>query len=95
MTRGIYVDQLAQWSGLFPSKQLHVLRTEDLYQEPEATLRKVFDSLDLPYNAPAKFRKINTTPYNPMDPKLRRGLEEYFAPHNARLAEFLGTDLFW
>jgi hypothetical protein len=95
MTRGIYVDQLARWSDLFPSKQLHVLRTEDLYQEPEATLRKVFDTLDLPYNAPAKFRKINTTPYNPMDPKLRRGLEEYFAPHNARLAEFLGTDLFW
>jgi hypothetical protein len=30
-----------------------------------------------------------------MDPMLRRELEEYFAPHNARLAEFLDTGLFW
>jgi len=93
--RGIYVDQLSSWSDLFPSRQLHVLKTEDLYQEPEATLRKVFATLDLPYHPPARFRKINTAPYDPMDPKLRRELEEYFAPHNARLAEFLGADLLW
>ncbi len=93
--RGIYVDQLTQWVDVIPREQLLVLRTEDLYQEPEATLRQAFGALGLPYHAPAKFRKINTAPYDPLEPHVRRKLEEYFAPHNARLAEFLGTDPLW
>lgn len=93
--RGVYVDQLASWAEVFPSQQLLVLRSEDLYQDPEATLRKAFGSMDLPYHAPARFRKINTAPYDPMEPRVRHKLEEYFAPHNARLAEFLGSDPLW
>ena len=43
----------------------------------------------------AKFRKINTAPYDPLQPHVRRKLEDHFAAHNARLAEFLGTDPLW
>jgi len=93
--RGVYVDQLAKWADVFPGKQLLVLRTEDLHADPEATLRKAFDALDLPYHAPSQFRKINTAPYDPLEPHVRRKLEDHFAPHNARLAEFLGTDSLW
>ena len=31
----------------------------------------------------------------PMDPGVRNALEEYFAPHNERLYEYLGRDLGW
>jgi len=93
--RGIYVDQLTKWAEVFPTQQLLVLRTEDLFEDPETTLRKAFDSLDLPYHAPARFRKINTAPYDPLEPHLRSKLEDHFAPHNGRLAEFLGTDPLW
>jgi hypothetical protein len=93
--RGIYVDQLTKWAEVFPTRQLLVLRTEDLFQDPETTLSKAFGSLDLPYHAPARFRKINTAPYDPLEPHIRRKLEDHFAPHNARLAEFLGTDPLW
>lgn len=93
--RGVYVDQLTKWAEVFPARQMLVLRTEDLYQDPEATLRRAFDALNLPYHAPERFRKLNTAPYEPMDPDVQRKLEDYFAPHNVRLAEFLECDPLW
>jgi hypothetical protein len=93
--RGVYVDQLTNWADVFPTQQLLVLKTEDLFKDPERTLRRAFGSLDLPYHAPAKFRKMNTAPYDPLQPHVRRKLEDHFAPHNARLAKFLGTDPLW
>ncbi len=93
--RGVYVDQLGPWMESFPREQILVLRTEDLYHDPETVLREAFSALDLPYHAPSKFRKINTAPYDPMPKHVRAQLEEYFEPHNQRLAEFLGTDTFW
>jgi len=93
--RGAYVDQLVRWFEVFPREQFLVLKAEDLKQEPEQALRRVFGFLDLPYHAPTEFRKLNSAVYETMDPPVRRKLEEHFAPHNERLAELLGTNLMW
>lgn len=95
-TRGVYVDQLREWTGCFPESQILVLRTEDLHEQPEQTLRLAFDFLGLPYSAPKQFRKLNAAPpYPDMEPPVREKLEAYFAPHNLRLSEFLGTRMDW
>ena len=94
--RGVYVDQLEEWTRLFPKEQLCVLSTEDLYAEPQATLERAFESLGLAYAAPREFKKLNAAPpYPDMDPATRTELEEYFRPHNQRLYEFLERDLGW
>jgi len=94
--RGVYVDQLEEWTRLYPKERLCVLSTDDLYAEPEAVLRRAFEFLGLEYSAPREFKKLNAAPpYPDMDPSTRTRLEEYFAPHNRRLYEFLGTDLGW
>lgn len=94
--RGVYVDQLEEWTALFPKEQLCVLNTDDLYDRPEEVLRRAFEFLGLSYAAPREFKKLNAAPpYPDMDPGTRARLEEYFRPHNQRLYEFLGTDLGW
>ena len=72
LTRGIYVDQLQQWSSFFPKSQLLILKTEDLYDQAEPTLRRAFDFLGLAYHEPKAFKKLNAAPpYPDMDPKTR------------------------
>lgn len=94
--RGLYLEQLSAWNEHFPRAQMCVLGTDDLYQRPEQTLRRALEFLGLPYSAPAEFKKLNAAPYYPeMDPRTRARLEEYFAPYNRELYEFLGADLGW
>ena len=96
LLRGLYVDQLEDWTAHFSREQMLVLKTEALYEDGEATLRRAFEFLELPYHAPEKFKKLNAAPYYPeMDPKTRVRLEEYFAPHNQRLYDYLDTDFGW
>ena len=99
LTRGIYVDQLRVWMDLFPREQFLILKSEDFYADPGATLKRVLDFLNLPEmetQVRAKeYKQYNNTTYSKMDPALRKRLVEYFEPHNARLYEFLGVDFGW
>jgi hypothetical protein len=96
LTRGIYVDQVEDWTRCFPRSQVLVLATEDLNKRPEETLREALSFLDLPYHAPGEFRTLNAAaPYPDMDLRTRERLSEYFEPHNRRLYEYLNRDLGW
>ncbi len=99
LSRGIYVDQLLRWSKFFSEEQLLVLKSEDLFERPQQTLKVVMDFLDLPEWKPEVSKlpgnKRNEGRYEEMNPATRSRLEEYFEPHNHRLYEFLGVDLGW
>jgi Sulfotransferase domain len=106
VSRSIYVDQLLHWSKFFPREQLLVLRSEDFFEDPQETLKRAFDFLGLPEwelqtpeprdKVKHKRNKRNKGTYEQrMDPATRRRLEEFFAPHNKRLYDFLGVDLGW
>ena len=60
LLRGLYVDQLEDWTAHFSREQMLVLKTEALYEDGEATLRRAFEFLELPYHAPEKFKKLNS-----------------------------------
>ena len=73
-----------------------VLKSEDFFQHPAATLELVLDFLDLPPWEPQTWEVRNMGTYEQgMDLATRRRLEEYFAPHNRRLYDYLGVDLGW
>jgi hypothetical protein len=95
LARGHYAEQLARWLELYPRDQLLVLRFEDLAREPLPVLNRTLDWLGLPPMASARLEPRNTRSYPPLDPATAVRLQQYFAPHNAALAELLGESPGW
>ena len=93
--RGVYIEFIQKWMGLFPKKQFLILRGEDLYQTPDNTMKQVFDFLGLPEHKLAKYKKLNSGSYTPISDLLRQRLSKYFQPHNQRLEEYLGIKFNW
>jgi hypothetical protein len=101
LTRGIYVDQLLRWSEFFSEEQMLVLKSEDLFEHPQDTLKLVLDFLDLPEWGPEAWEKIpkkrnqGKSYEQKMDRATRQRLEGFFEPHNRRLYDYLGVDFGW
>ena len=105
LTRGIYMDQLQNWMRYYPREQLLILRSEELYSDPQAVLKQTLEFLGVKsgelnqeyrnYRRPSKkgYRKKEVPPK--MDAAMRKRLVEYFEPYNARLYDFLGIHLGW
>jgi hypothetical protein len=97
-SRGIYVDQLQRWHKHFGPEQLLVLRSEDLFADPVATMDVVEEFLELPkfdIDIASLTKKRNSRTFRPMDPATRQRLEQFYKPHNRRLYEYLGVDFDW
>lgn len=96
LTRGIYVDQLAEWYKFFSADQILVLGSEEFFNDAQSTLQSVLRFLELDAWEPEALspskRKYQ---YEQMSPATRRELEEYFRPHNQRLYNYLGMDFGW
>ena len=99
LSRGIYVEQLQAWMSLFPAEQFLILKSEDFYADPAASVKQVLAFLNLSVDEmwlkKQDYRQYNTTTHSTMDAGLRRRLTGYFEPHNARLYDFLGIDFGW
>ena len=95
LSRGIYVDQLLRWSEFFDDRQMLVLNSEDFLKNTPDTMKRVLNFLGLPAWTLPTLESRNAGSYAPMNPDTRRWLEDYFAPHNQRLYEYLGTDFGW
>jgi hypothetical protein len=96
LLRGIYVDQLKTWLGIFPAAQMLILSSEDFYASPAATYRQTLEFLGLPTYELREYRKYDHGGYRAkMDSATRRWLVEYFRPHNRRLYDFLDRRFDW
>jgi len=92
---GVYVEQLKAWKKYFPPEQMLVVANEALDENPSPTVAPVFAFLNLPPFELKTYKKLNAFPYPDMAPATRRGLIEYFKPHNQRLYKFLDRDFNW
>jgi hypothetical protein len=95
LSRGIYVDQLMEWSKFFSRDQMLVLKSEDLFDQTENVLKNVLDFLDLPDWEPEATQPSHAYNYPGMSAATRQRLCDYFEPHNRRLYEYLGEDFGW
>lgn len=93
--RGHYAEQLERAFALFPPGQVHVVSSEAYFAEPAGEYTALLDFLRLRRHEPAMFRQVNGRPGESMPVKTRQMLEEYYAPHDERLAKLLGTPLRW
>ena len=96
LARGIYVDQLQRWLGEFPRTQTLILQSEQLFRQPADAFRRVLEFLGLDAWTPTEFGNLYSGRYkSAMAPETRERLSRYFAPHNRRLFELLGTEYEW
>jgi hypothetical protein len=95
LLRSRYAEQLERWFQLFAREQFHVVTLEDLAARPQATLDAVHEFLGLPPHGYDGLEALHTARYDPIEPRDRAWLSEYFRPLNERLYELLGRDLGW
>lgn len=95
LTRGRYAEQLEVWYSLFPRQQILLLRSEDLFADPDRTYREVLDFLGVPTLSLPRYEAFNPCRYSEMNEGTRRRLVDYFAEPNQRLYELLGVDFGW
>lgn len=94
-TRGLYAAQLERWYERFPREQLLVVRSEDLFAEPEATLQTVFAFVGLERWSAAEYPALNQRPYSGMSNEVRASLAAAYADPNRKLEALLGRELAW
>ncbi|MDJ0519854.1 MAG: tetratricopeptide repeat protein [Trichodesmium sp. MO_231.B1] len=92
---GVYVEFIKKWMTIFPREQFLILRSEEFYQEPETTMEKVFNFLDLPKHQLQNYQKLNSGSYPNIPPLIYSTLSNYFQPYNQKLEEYLGMKFNW
>ena len=95
LARGVYVDQLRRFDSYRSRGQLLIVKSEDLFGDPQGTYDRVLRFLDLAPAALTDPRARNTGDYARADSPVEQRLRSYFEPHNSALYEYLGRDLGW
>ena len=96
-----YVDQgrysrgLSRWMDAYPSDQLLILRSEDMYQNPSAVYKQVVDFLGVGDYSPKAFSAWNRKSKDPLDDNVRRRLEEELAEDIEKTETLVGKSLDW
>ena len=96
--RGYYSAQIREYWRFFGSKQTLVLKYDDLRDNPELVLRKVFGFLSLDYSVDSMASKsysrvLHKGDYRvSMDKGLRKQLIKQFTPEILQLEKMLGWD---
>jgi len=93
LSRGHYAEQLERFSRHWGN--LLVVKSENLFAGRPFAVRRACRFLGLSEFEPPPLPNPKKQKSEPMDPGVRNALEEYFAPHNERLYEYLGRDLGW
>ena len=95
LANGIYVDQLENWFKYYGREKFLILTAEDLRENRQQTLDKVFDFLGVPSFQVEKTKSLNIGNYEKMSEETRKFLIEYFKPHNKRLSKLLRCSFDW
>ena len=93
LASSLYVPPLTRWFACFPRQQIHIIFSETLFQQPQATLDRLCEFLDIPgYSLPSASNR-NPGQYQPSDPDIRQDLQAFFKPHTRQLQELLEIPL--
>ncbi|GAM19667.1 hypothetical protein SAMD00019534_028420, partial [Acytostelium subglobosum LB1] len=95
LAKSLYYDQLEHWLNYFPLDQIHIVRYEDIANQPEKVMSDVELFLGLPEYDYGEFRPKNVVPHGPMNNDTRAMLVEYFRPQNEKLYKLLNRDFGW
>ena len=93
---GLYLQHLKAWLELFPREQIHIIISDDLFAEPQATMDGIYDFLGVARIQHDAFPNVNKGNYSgSMKPETLELLREFYRPHNEALFQFLGRRYDW
>ena len=95
---GYYLEQIERYVRLFGRERLHVMLLDDLIAAPQSTMAELLKFLDVDprYAELIEYDVCNRSldgMLEHVDEDVLAWLDEHFAPHNRRLASFLGRSL--
>jgi hypothetical protein len=90
VTRGLYAAQIARWLMPFRREQFLFLRSEEMFEAPQPTLDRVYDSLGIDSIAIGDSRPRRQRRYPPMEADIRSALELTFEASNEELDSLTG-----
>ena len=95
LSKGFYAKQFSIWQEKFSQKKLHVVSTEEMEKQPQITMSKIFEFLEIPkYNIknPQKQKSAN---YKKMHVDTRKKLLEFYKPHNEEFFNKINQSFDW
>jgi hypothetical protein len=94
-TRGRYAEQLERLDRIFGPGRVCVVDSNAFFTKPEPVYDTVLEFLGLPHRGYPVFKPHNSRDRAPMPATVRAALEEYYRPHDERLAAWLGHEPSW
>ena len=93
---GIYEDRIKRFYDVFNKEQILIIKSEDLFSNPETTVNNVANFLKIPKWSLKNYPKYNYyKDQSAMDSEIRKRLREYYKPHNESLSSLLGVSFDW
>ncbi len=96
LSQSHYAAELDEWFASFSAEQILLVRSEDLFAEPEVVYLRICRHIGLPDRPSPSFEVVNEsagTPDLPAD--VRSWLDRHFVEPNARLSELTGGAIVW
>lgn len=95
LSRGLYYHQLVRLYSEFDSKQVLILKSENLFCNAEAELKKIYAFLEIDCCLPQNLEPLNVGVYSEMSASTRAKLEEYYREDNHKIINLLGNEFAW
>jgi tetratricopeptide (TPR) repeat protein len=92
---GLYVYFLQKWLNLFSKEQILILKSEDLFEDTQTAMHRVFQFLGLPDRHLKEYKKYNSGLYSSIDENIYQKLSSFFADSNVKLEELLAQKFNW
>jgi Sulfotransferase family len=93
--QGRYAPMLTRWFDAFGRDRVLVEISEEMYDDPQASVDRVGERLGLPRRELRHPEPYNAEPDRSFDPDLRRRLARMLEPDIAAVEELLGRSLPW
>ena len=95
LIKGHYKKQLEIWYEIFSTKQIHIVSTEEMQDDPQKTLIDIYRFLDLPdYNIKNPQRQ-KSAEYKKMNDETRKKLLDYYKPYNDEFFKIIQKKFEW
>lgn len=93
--RGQYAEQLDALCAAVGRERVLVLETDEMFAPGSDAWARTLDHLRLPWWDAGEMPRANARPSQPLAEHIRRELADHFAPHDERLASYLGHEPSW
>jgi hypothetical protein len=96
ITRGFYAEHLQCWYQYFPIDRIHIISSEEFFEDPASEVKKVLKFLEMPdFKIDCSVSRHVGGYETKMSQEMKGYLENIFRPYNRKLYEMTGKDFGW